>query len=114
MASRRGCQGAFRLPQVPRIQLPDVAPGALWHVNFSLLDDGGPFAWPRDARAGVLLFWLRELAAPPGAYTDFWDEVVDTRHAPIEVLLVIGKSVLEFSSDSREVIYQNTGHDVSF
>ena len=61
MASRRGRQGAFRLPQVPRIQLPDVAPGALWHVNFSLLDDGGPFAWPRDARAGVLLFWLQEL-----------------------------------------------------
>jgi hypothetical protein len=45
---------------------------------------------------------------------DFWDEVIDTNHSFYDVLLVISKAVLEFYSDSREVIYQGIRHNLSF
>lgn len=42
---------------------------------------------------------------------DHWDEVVDTNFADIETLLVISKALLEFYSNSREVIYQNIRYE---
>jgi hypothetical protein len=52
--------------------------------------------------------------SPAEADIDSWDEVVDTNHAFYDVLLVVAKAVLEFYSDSREVIYQGIRHDIKF
>lgn len=56
----RSSRGA--IPAAPRQGLDKHAAGTPWHLNFSLVDDDGPFAWPSHGVEGVLLpAWLHAL-----------------------------------------------------